>query len=202
MEPLLNLTSIPIEYELQITDAVFEVHHDQANVVIEREKGGLHIKSEPVKLKLDTVELRKNMFGTTRSNIQKMAQRGKDKAFQAGQNYSSDGARYLKSRIGEGGNAIGEVVQQRSNMSPLSFNIAFTPKVGPNIEWIPPELSIRYEMDKLNFDVRVDRGEIKFIPGNVEISISRYPELRIEYTGEPVYIPAREESSTGIDKLI
>ncbi len=149
------------------------------------------------------MELRKNLFGTLQSNTQKVAQKGKNQAFQAGQNYSRDGARYLKSKIGEGGDAISEVIQQRSALQPLSFNIAFIPKTGPNIEWIPPELSIRYEMDKLNFDVRIDQGEIEFIPGDVEIIISQYPDVLIEYTGEPVYIPARDENSAiSIDKLI
>ena len=34
--------------------------------------------------------------------------------------------------------------------------LTFIPTVGPDISWDPGELNIRFEMDKLNFDWRVE----------------------------------------------
>ena len=44
-------------------------------------------------------------------------------------------------------------------------------------------------MDKLNFDMKIDQGDVKFIPGTIELSISQYPDVEIEYMGEPIYVP-------------
>lgn len=44
-------------------------------------------------------------------------------------------------------------------------------------------------MDKLNFDLRVDQGRVEFIPGSIEMTINQYPEVNIEYVGDPIYVP-------------
>ena len=67
--------------------------------------------------------------------------------------------------------------------------MGFIPTTGPEIDWIPPSLSIEYQMDKLNFDLRMDKGNVEFIPGSIEMIISQYPEVNIEYIGDPIYVP-------------
>ena len=41
----------------------------------------------------------------------------------------------------------------------------------------------------MNFDWQVQKGTFEFIPGDIEISISQMPDVRIEYIGEPLYVP-------------
>ena len=48
-------------------------------------------------------------------------------------------------------------------------------------------------MDKLNFDVRSLNGDFEFIPASIDVEITQYPDVRIEYVGEPIYVPPRKE---------
>ena len=48
---------------------------------------------------------------------------------------------------------------------------------------------IRFEMDKLNFDWRVNQTQFKFIPGDIEISVKQQPDVIIKYIGGPLYVP-------------
>ncbi len=65
----------------------------------------------------------------------------------------------------------------------------FIPKKGAEIDWEDGDMEIRYEMDKLNIDWKIDQGEFKFTPGDIEISVERQPEVIIKYTGGPIYVP-------------
>jgi hypothetical protein len=67
--------------------------------------------------------------------------------------------------------------------------IKFIPTVGADITWDPGELNIRFEMDKLNFDWRVNQTQFKFTPGDIEISVKQQPDVIIKYVGGPIYVP-------------
>ena len=56
-------------------------------------------------------------------------------------------------------------------------------------EWDEGEINIRYEMDKLNFDWRMGQGEVQFVPGNIEFTVTQQPDVIIKYIGGPVYVP-------------
>ena len=65
----------------------------------------------------------------------------------------------------------------------------FIPKTGPEITWDPAEMNIRYEMDKLNFDWKISKGDFKFTPGDIEFTVTQRPEVVIKYVGGPIYVP-------------
>ena len=44
-------------------------------------------------------------------------------------------------------------------------------------------------MDKLNFDLKMEQGNFKFIPGDIQLSITQQPDVLIEYIGGPLYVP-------------
>lgn len=69
------------------------------------------------------------------------------------------------------------------------FAMKWLPTTGPDISWDGGELNIRYEMDKLNFDWRMDNGNVEFIPGNIEFTVTQQPDVIIKYIGGPVYVP-------------
>ncbi len=49
MNQLINITTVPIQYELKINNARLEYSRSEAQLEISRNKGGLSIKSRPVK---------------------------------------------------------------------------------------------------------------------------------------------------------
>lgn len=188
MEPLLELTIVPIELEYKTTDAKTEMARGTAELEITRGKGGLSIHSRPIRLSLDTFESRNSICPTTVTSIQQSAVKGQQAAYEATATYAQQGQLLLNTKIGQ------ELVTQfaaESQTKDLRTNVGlqFLPTVGPEISWTPAELSIRYEMDQLNFDWNVQDPQIEFTPGDIEISVKQQPDVIIKYVGGPLYVP-------------
>ena len=56
MDPLLKITSVPMKFELKVNSARLEYNNSNAKVEISRDSGGLKIKSDPIKLDIDSFE--------------------------------------------------------------------------------------------------------------------------------------------------
>ena len=65
----------------------------------------------------------------------------------------------------------------------------FLPDPGAEITWDAGEMNIRYEMDKLNIDWRMNEGSFEFIPGDIEFTVTQRPDVVIKYLGGPIYVP-------------
>lgn len=189
MQQLLKITTIPIEYELKVSNAKLERKNGTAEMEITRDEGGMKIRSRPIQLRLDTYEARNSVVPTTKTSISQAAEKGRQAAYEATAQFAKEGQMLLKTKIGEGGEALKAMFEQRVALPTGEFQMDFIPKGGANIEWEEASLSIRYDMDKLNFDMKIDKGDVKFIPGTIELMISQYPDVKIEYIGEPIYIP-------------
>lgn len=74
-----------------------------------------------------------------------------------------------------------------------NVGIDFIPKTGADITWDPGELNIRYEMDKLSFDWKINQNSFQFTPGDIEFTVTQQPDLLIKYVGGPIYVPASSD---------
>ena len=187
MNQLIKITSVPIQYELKINNARLEYSRSRAELEISRNDGGLSIKSRPVKLNLDSTEARNSVVPTTARSVAQTAQAGKEAAYSATAQMAQEGHLLLNAKIGE--DVIGQIMQQRTAAPTGEFQLGFTPSAPVDINYEAADLTINYEMDKLNFDLKIANGNFEFIPGNIEMSITQRPEVRIEYIGGPIYVP-------------
>lgn len=188
MDQLIEITRVPIEIEMKTSRAHLEYTRGTAELEVSRDKGGLSIKSRPIQLNIDTFEMRSSIVPTPTQAIEQGADQGKQAAYKATASFAQEGELYLKAQIGED-------VQSQLSQTAISTQMFsqpamdFIPKAGPEITWDPGEMNIRYEMDKLNFDWRVDKTKFEFIPGDIEISVKQKPEVIIKYIGGPLYVP-------------
>ena len=155
---------------------------------ISRNKGGLSIKSRPIRVKLDTFEARNSITPTAMRSIQQSAQRGQQAAYEATATYARNGKIFMNAKIGE------EKITQLAQESQMrdykaNVNIQFLPSVGPEISWDVGEMNIRYQMDKLNFDWKLNGGNFEFVPGDIEFSVTQMLDVIIKYVGGPIYVP-------------
>lgn len=187
MNQLINITTVPIQYELKINNARLEYSRSEAQLEISRNKGGLSIKSRPVKLNLDSSAARSSVVPTTAQSVSQSAQKGTEAAYSATAQLAQEGQLLLKAKIGE--DVIGQIMDQRNAAPTGEFQLGFTPSASVDISYQAPDLTINYEMDKLNFDLKVANGNFEFIPGNIEMSITQHPDVIIEYVGGPIYVP-------------
>ncbi len=188
MTPLIEIKTVPIEIEMKVSHAKLEYTRGTADLEISRGEGGLSIKSRPIKLNIDTFEARNSVVPTAMRSIEQYAEKGQQASYTATATYARQGKMFLEAKIGE--DVIGQIAAESTmkNYKPNS-NIEFLPSVPPEITWDPGEMHIRYEMDKLNFDWRVNRPQFEFTPGDIELSVTQQPDVIIKYVGGPLYVP-------------
>ena len=188
MTPLIEIKTVPIEIEMKVSHAKLEYTRGTADLEISRGEGGLSIKSRPIKLNIDTFEARNSVVPTAMRSIEQYAEKGQQASYTATATYARQGKMFLEAKIGE--DVIGQIAAESTmkNYKPNS-NIEFLPSVPPEITWDPGEMHIRYEMDKLNFDWRLNRPPFAFNPGDIELSVTQQPDVIIKYMGGPLYVP-------------
>ncbi len=189
MYPLIEIKTVPIEIEMKIKDARLEYSRGTAEMEISRSGSGeMNIKSRPIRLKMDTFEARNSVSPTPIRSIVQAAQRGKQAAYEATATYARQGELLLNAQIGE--NVLAKIAAQPVQEDiKMEFGLDFLPKGGVNIDWEPAEMQIRYEMDKLNFDWKIEDASFEFVPGDIEISVAQQPDVIIKYVGGALYVP-------------
>ena len=188
MKPLIEITTVPIQIEMKTTSAKLEYARGTAEMEITRDNGDLQIKSRPIKVNIDTFEARNSLSPTLARYLEQAAQKGKEAAYEATATYANQGQLLLKTQVGE------ELVTRFAEdamMKDVKTNVGiqFLPDPGAEITWDPGEMSIRYEMDKLNIDWRMNEGSFEFTPGDIEFTVTQRPDVVIKYLGGPVYVP-------------
>ena len=201
MEPLLEIKTIPMSFEMKINRARLELATTDVAFEVSRSKGGLEMQMKPAKLKIDTVEARYSAgIKSVMRSIRDFAEKGVKAAYKETATYAKDGNLMLNINIMN--NPIPEIAMKKF-ISDVSFNIGFIPSTGPDISWDTGEISMSFEMDKLDFDWNVERPQIKFIPGSIEFIISEYPSVEIKYVGTPIFEPpSANPNNKEIDTLV
>lgn len=190
MESLLKITNIPIAFEMKINRAHLEYKNGTADLEIRREQGQMKISSSPIRLNIDTFEARDSISpASVASSIQNYAQKGKNAAYEAIATSMQHGKLMLRAKLGE--DAIGQIIQDKTDkyFTPANAGIDFIPSTQADLTWSEPDVTIEYQMDKMNFDWRILKGDFEFIPGDIEFNITQYPDVMIEYIGGPIYVP-------------
>ena len=191
MERLIEIKTVPIELEMKVNHARLDYKRSTVDLEISRDQGGLQIRSKPIKVNIDTFEARNSVSPTAMRSIEQAAQRGQQKVYDTTATYARRGDLLLEAKIGE--QLISQFAMESQQVN-TDFAMKWLPTTGPDISWDGGELSIRYEMDKLNFDWRMDNGNMEFIPGNIEFTVTQQPDIIIKYIGEPVYVPPSANS--------
>ena len=187
MYPLIEIKTVPIEIQMKTTRAHLEYARGTAQMEISRDKNGLNIRSQPIKVNIDSFESRNSVTPTTATLIRQQAQAGVQSTYQATAVLAREGRMMMEAKIDQ--DIIPQLAKQQNLGEPNNVNIDFLPSVGPDINWDGGELSIRYEMDKLNFDWRMEQMSFTFVPGDIEFTMTQRPDVIIKYVGGPLYVP-------------
>ena len=187
MRPLIEIQTIPIEIQMKTTNAHLEYARGTAQMEVSRDRRGLQIRSQPIRVNIDTFEARSSIVPTTAQSIQQGAAQGQRAAYEATAVLAQEGRMMMEAKIDQ--DVIPQLAQQKTVDQPAQLGIQFLPEVGPDISWTGEEMSIRYEMDKLNFDWRIDQMQFTCVPGDIEFKVTQQPDVVIKYIGGPLYVP-------------
>ncbi len=187
MRPLIEIQTIPIEIQMKTTNAHLEYARGTAQMEVSRDRRGLQIRSQPIRVNIDTFEARSSLVPTPAQSIQQGAAQGQRAAYEATAVLAQEGRMMMEAKIDQ--DVIPQLAQQKTVDQPAQLGIQFLPEVGPDISWPGGEMSIRYEMDKLNFDWRMNQMQFTFVPGDIEFKVTQQPDVVIKYIGGPLYVP-------------
>ena len=187
MKPLIEITTVPIQIEMKTTHARLEYARGTAEMEVTRDKGGLQIKSRPIRVNIDTFEARNSITPTLARSIEQNAQKGQQAAYTATAAFAQEGKLMMETKLGE--EVITKLAKDAYKDNIRDVAMDFLPSVGPEITWDVGEMNIRYEMDKLNFDWKIGGGSFEFTPGDIEFTVTQRPEVLIKYVGGPIYVP-------------
>ena len=187
MKPLIEITTVPIQIEMKTTNAKLEYARGTAEMEVSRDKGGLQIKSRPIRVNIDTFEARNSITPTAVRSIEQAAQKGRQAAYTATATIAQQGKLMMEAKLGE--EVITKFAKDAYKENIRDVGLDFLPSVPPEITWDVGEMNIRYEMDKLNFDWKIGGGSFEFTPGDIEFTVTQRPEVLIKYVGGPIYVP-------------
>lgn len=189
MYPLIEIKVVPIELQMKINHAKMEYTRGTAEMEISRSDGGLDIKSRPIRLQLDSFEARDSIRAASpERSIERYAQSGRQAAYEATATYAQHGKLLLDAKVGQ--ELVTKFIEEiQDEHVETNVGLEFLPKTGVETDWEDGTMQIRYEMDKLNFDWKIDNGEFQFTPGDIEISVAQQPDVIIKYIGGPIYVP-------------
>ena len=187
MKPLIEITTVPIQIEMRTTHAKLEYARGTAEMEVTRDKGGLQIKSRPIRVNIDTFEARNSITPTLARSLEQNAQKGQQAAYTATATFAQEGKLMMETKLGE--EVITKLARDAYKDNIRDVALDFLPSVGPEITWDVGEMNIRYEMDKLNFDWKIGGGSFEFTPGDIEFTVTQRPEVLIKYVGGPIYVP-------------
>lgn len=187
---LLQITTIPIQIEIKVTNGKFE-HSDeyvQPQVNIKNRNGEFVMEAEPLKLNIDTYQARKSMgYGHMNDGdmLKQKAQEGWSLAFQGTAKIASEGDQLAR------GVSPAEIALNNARAGATVQTIMeFLPKEGADVTFEAGKLNIEYQMGSqdINWDIHPDTP-LEFIPGTVELIVHDRPRVEIEYIGDPIYVP-------------
>ena len=191
MKPLLNIRTVPIEFEFRTTRAALRANDNPPPTAdVQRSKGRQDIRQTPGRLNIDSTEARASIgLKNAPRSISEFAQTGRSDGRTAAREISEGGSRIVDSH-GQG-NPIVDVALSRLDMNRTrEFVLDFIPSVAPQIEYTPGSVSFDFTMDQLQYNWNLNtRAQLEFVPGGIEFEVVQHPQVIIEYMGGPIYVP-------------
>ena len=184
---LINITSTPIEYKINIEPGRLEMKQaDNARQKMTSFPSELSIQSRNIEVRLDSTRMRASLNLRTPGEFARY--------------YGSQGMQTAYENIGDrvqfgnqisqiqDGVSISQVVQQKMLEQPTTYT-TFIPSAGIDISWQPQQLNLDYQPTQLEFDWQTMKNSMEYVPGKYQMDILQYPKVQIEYLGTPTYVP-------------
>ncbi len=182
MQPLLRIQTIPIKIEAQTKRASLQQSAEPASAPAPRSRGNYR----PAQVRTPAPQ----------PQVKSEAQRVNPDQHQAraAQAQSTQSDNYLQ----EASNAI-DAFKQSAVVGNVG-NSEYTPNIPQDLEFEPQvpviasgsgSTSFDYQMDRATYDWNASaKPQLEYIPPSIEYSVTQYPDVIIEYVGEPIYVPA------------
>lgn len=180
MQPLLKIQSIPIKIEAQTKRASFQYSTEHAPV------------SKPTPLSMinrgGTVSPQRSpvqITGNSSPQVDNAVQQRQAEYAVRNATQQAVFSNPSASQVDQSVAAVADTVIGQALMSD------YAPASQPAAPVSTPSTSVNYNMDKPTFDWNSSsKPQLEFVPAEIKYTITQYPQVVIEYVGEPLYVPA------------
>lgn len=193
---LLQITTTPMKYELEIEHAKLE--HQQASkpvAHISTTKPSLSVESSNAEVQIDTYQARSSL-GLKRIGdfISTKAQEGMESINQKTREYVEIGREMsnIHDNVTISDIFRNKMISDATTSSPVTV---FLPSVGADISWKPAEINMSIDPGETALDWQIEQNTMNFVPGSVRMKILEYAKVNIEYLGGPMYVPPSADPS-------
>lgn len=180
--PQIRMESQFAKIAMRQTYAHLEIEQPNAIVSFEQPKAHVSIEMRKGKLTIDQTKAweQMNMYGPIRA-VEKTAEEGK-KAIQEGvARRAEQGAQLIN--IHDEVNYIAELAKENGQRPMKQLNIGFIPEpFSVNIQYKKGTVDVQIEPNKPIISAQINKPEITYHPGNVEVFMERDASLNIDYT--------------------
>lgn len=164
MTQLLDIKCIPIKLDFQTQPMEMQISKTQeVNLEIEREKGGMEIKKNIPKM--DKIEISKGPHVVPVRTVKK----------------SEQSVASSSSSVNDDNSTLEMIKQGEGSTQPLKT------RSGEDVNL--KDVAMEYKMDKIKFNCHRSESKIDFVPGSINYTVSQYPDVEINYTGDMIYVP-------------
>jgi len=149
---------------MNIKRAGLLLDYEHPSYRLDRERGGLDIEQDPIKLQLDNRAFRDSLgYKSIDTLADDLVERSKRAVLGSIEKSCREGEALASPRSG----GIGEIARMRMKTS-IETMLVFIPE-PPSISWRGGSVSFDYTPDDLRFDWRIGRVKIDYEPYSVEI---------------------------------
>lgn len=165
MEQLLEIHSIPIVIKCSVNRETVEKKDLTADVELSRNDDGFSLRCKAISVNMDSFKDKMN-----NNNSEYNDSANNEQKYDASAMFTSNG----------------EIsVDYKKILNQTAQHKVASPRDELNLD----QLSIQYEMDKANLDMKVSKSAIHFTPPDLNFIIEQRPEVVIKYIGGPIYVP-------------
>lgn len=179
--PQIRMESKLGQISLQTLNAKQEISQPKADLSIEQPHAEITMRTTPGKLTIDQTQAfeEMNLMSIMKRN-DKFAQEGMQAIQEGTGRRAAEGSELM--RIENGGNPLVSQAVNYANPPMKTLAIKFAPSFGSvKINYQPAELDIQVTPQKPRIDVQVNRPEMNYTAGKVEVGMLQNPELNIDF---------------------
>jgi hypothetical protein len=189
MKPLLKISTIPIKIEMQTKRASLQKPSGaevQPSYEMRRQRGGMRMRTTPVRVNIDQTTARNNTGLRNATRLSSDVERINFQAAREATQQFIDIGNAIVDSAGKGNPVIEAAVNA---IKPLDPQPNYGP-AQPEFQVEPASVEFDYQMDSLTFDWNVhNKPALEYVPASIEYNVAQYPQVVIEYVGEPIYVP-------------
>ncbi|GIN85247.1 hypothetical protein J6TS2_16330 [Heyndrickxia sporothermodurans] len=180
--PQIRLESQFAQIEMKTNSAKQTIEQPRAELDLQQPPAEMSINRTPSQFSVDSTEARADVdMKSIRRRIEEFAQNGYQEWLNGIARRAQEGNELM--RIENGGNAIANISKQNGKLfSTFDFNIGFVPKLGNvKIDFEPSKLDIEWKVNPPINNTKIRRPIVDYIPGNVDIQLKQYQNLKIDF---------------------